>query len=103
MKKMRAYPNDRIYSSTMTTTPTVEQAETKIKIIYLRGQGADNMDRPHSDAGGFAKREHAQVTIGGELLKSPSWWMGCKRDQRAAAEQAETATSAAALRRLGWA
>ena len=73
------------------------------EIILLRGQGADNTARPHSDAGGFAKREHAQVTVDGQTLKSPSWWMGCKRDQQAASDTVAAATSAADLRAKGWA
>ena len=71
--------------------------------ILLRGQGADNIDRPHSDAGGFAKREHMQVFLDdGQVLKSPSWWRGCKRDRVAAAKQLAEARNADELIAIGW-
>lgn len=70
---------------------------------FLRGQGADNIDRPHSDAGGFAKREHLQVILeDGRALKSPSWWMGCKRERAAATKQLAEARDEHELTKLGW-
>jgi len=73
------------------------------EILLLRGQGADDTARPHSDAGGFAKRQHAQVTVDGQTLKSPSWWMGCQRDQQAARDTVAAAADAADLREKMWA
>lgn len=48
---------------------------------FMRGDGADFISRAHSDAGGFAKREHAQVEIGRSTMKSPSHWAGTQREQ----------------------
>ena len=75
--------------------------KTEIKLV--RGQGADNRTRPHCDAGGFAKREHAEIDIPGAApLMSPSWWLGCRRDQRAARATVAAAADIAAIRAAGW-
>lgn len=70
---------------------------------FYRGQGADNPRRPHSDAGGFAKREHLHVETEHGTFKSPSWWKGSKRHQRTAEHQVESVEHPSELvEKHGW-
>jgi hypothetical protein len=78
-KKAEAAIEDGIQAAG--TSEGVKKSWETRKGQFMRGEGADNLKRAHSDAGGYAKREHAQVEIGRATLKSESHWMGSKKDK----------------------